>query len=225
MTRLRWTLSVLFCLPLVAGPLAAQEVAGDPPVRWQADAAQNKRLARQAEKGALKAMPPRGHDGVRADKDDRGGPPDGDPPPDGGMGGGMRGMGGGPGGRGPAGGGRPSSPAAMLRPEMDFAAPLADTLLLYRTREALVFGRGGSTAVTMLPLSGDGTQIAPGVQAFVRQASGELHVEIVTSNDIHVDYRYRPDPADPASLKVLVEARGPGGRYQVERVYHRAAAK
>lgn len=233
MTRLRWTLPMLLCLFTAHAPLAAQDIAGDPPVRWQADARQNKRLAKQAEKAARKAMPAPAH-GERGGDGDREAPPQGGKPPEGGMGdmgggpgGGPGGPGGhgGPGGPGGGGGSHAASPAAMLRPEMEFAAPLSDSLVLYRTREAIVFGRSDSADVVILPLSGDGTRIAPGVQAFVRQADGDLRVEIVTSNDIHVDYRYRPDPADPSSLKVAIEAHGPGGRYQVERVYRRVTAK
>jgi len=136
----------------------------------------------------------------------------------GGRGPGGHGKHGGPRGEGGAGAG---SAAEMLRPEMDFAAPLKDTLILYRSREAVVFGRKESSDVVMLPLSGTPVDVAPGVQASLHEDAQGLRVEIATSNDIRVTYRYATDPE--GALRVSVQAQGPvprpGSRFEVERVY------
>lgn len=113
----------------------------------------------------------------------------------------------------------------MLRPEMDFAAPLKDTLVLYRSRDAVVFGSTGSRDVVILPLSGDAVPIAPGVTASVHDESGALRVEIATSNGIHVVFRYR---IDAGALNVAIHAEGPfprpGSHFDVERQYRLGSA-
>lgn len=204
-------------------PAFAQQVATDPPTQWQADAKANKKAAKQAEKAAERALPRQKGAGA--------------PPPDGeGPGGGRGDPPGGPGGEGrppggPPGGGsgarRSSGPLQMLRPEMDFAAPLTDTLLLYRTRESVVFGRPDSSDVVILPLSGARVQIAPGVQALLHDNPDGMVVEISTSNGIRVSYRYTTDAQGADSLRVHIRAEGHaetqrGGVFEVERVYRRA---
>lgn len=233
----RWLWLAL--LPL-AGPVAAQQVASEAPQAWQADAKANKQAQKAAEQAAEAAMSPK--QGGQAGR----GPPTGGgrhgpggegERPEGGMGG-PGGEGGPPGdgmeGRGHGGhdrhgkhgraggeGGGRGSPAAMLRPEMDFAAPLKDTLILYRSREAVVFGRRESSDVVMLPLDGTPVTIAPGVQASLHEDAQGLRVEVATSNAIQVTYRYAADPA--GELRVTVHAEGPvphpGSRFDVERVY------
>ena len=226
---------LLVLLPLALPAAAQQEVASDSPQQWQADAKANKQAQKAAEKAATAATPPRQHtasDGAHPPGGGgRGGPPGGG---EGGMGeGGMggHGHGGGHGGHGEhgpggEGGGGSGSPSEMLRPEMAFAAPLDDTLILYRSREAVVFGRKGSQDVVMLPLSGTPIPLAPGVQASLHEDAEGLRVEVATSNDIHVTYRYAADPS--GELRVRVHAEGPvprpGSQFDVERVYRPGAA-
>lgn len=220
--------SLLILLPLAWPAAAEQDVASDPPRQWQADAKANKQAQKAAEKSAVSAEPPRRDappEGARPNGGGHGRPPagaEGDRP-EGGMGG--RGHGGAHGGRGKRGPGAEAggggSPAQMLRPEMAFAAPLDDTLILYRTREAVVFGRKGSQDVVMLPLAGTAVALAPGVQASLHEDAQGLRVEVATSNDIHVTYRYATDPS--GALRVSVHAEGPvprpHSRFDVERVY------
>ena len=232
---------LLFALLLPAFSLAAQQVASDPPLQWHADSKANKQAERAAEKAAEAEVPP-----IKGGGRGKGAPPDGEGPSggmdgapgggmDGSMGGGSDGPGGGTppeggqggpgGGPGGKGGGESRVTAAwMLRPEMDFAAPLKDTLVLYRSREAVVFGRAKSDAVVILPLSGEAVQIAPGERASVHQEGAGLRVEIVTSNDIRVTFRYSAEPGN--LLRVKVHAEGgiprPGSHFDVERVYRLA---
>lgn len=205
-------------------PAFAQQVATDPPTQWHADAKANKKAAKQAEKAAERALPQRKAAGGPA--------PDGEGAGRGHAGaGGPGGEGGPPGGPrgGGSGAGRASGPLQMLRPEMDFAAPLTDTLLLYRTRESVVFGRPDSSDVVILPLSGAHVQIAPGVQALLHDTPDGMLVEISTSNGIRVSYRYLTDAQDPDSLRVHIRAEGHaesqrGGVFEVDRVYRRGDA-
>lgn len=231
--RRSWLWVVL--LPL-AFPLAAQQVASDPPQEWQADTRANKQAQRAAEDAAFAAMPaaPKGERAPAADGNgpggdiggmgDMGGPaggPDGDgAPPGGGPGGGAGGPGGGK-------GASRVTAASMLRGEMDFAAPLKDTLVLYRSREAVVFGRKKSDAVVILPLSGEPVQIAPGEHASVHEDDAGLRLEIVTSNDIRVTFRYSAEPG--GLLRVKAHAEGPiprpGSHFDVERVYRLGSSR
>lgn len=241
----RW---LWLALSSLSGSLAAQQVATETPQAWQADAKANKQAQKSAEEAAAAAQPPmRGGKKGEAGKGPRpsgapagggadGGPPGGNgggPEGEGGPpGGGMGGMGGGGhgghgghgkhGGHGEGqGGGGPGTPAAMLRPEMDFAAPLKDTLVLYRSREAVVFGRKESADAVILPLDGSPVPVAPGVQASLHEDAQGLRVEVATSNDIHVNYRYAADAE--GVLRVSVHAEGPvprpGSQFEVERVY------
>lgn len=217
-----YLLGLLSC----AWPLAAQQrVASETPQQWLADAKANKQAQQAAEQAAEAEAPPRARGaGPRAE----GGPPPGGrggPPPGGEQGPPEGGRGRGPGGRGRHGGGEGraggGSPAQLLRPEMDFAAPLKDTLILYRSRDAVVFGRRESPAVVILPLAGTPVVVAPGVQAALHEDAQGLRVEVTTSNDIRVTYRYATDPQ--GVLHVAVRAEGPvprpGSHFEVERVY------
>lgn len=214
---------LLLLVLMLQVPAFAQSIASDPPAQWQADAKANRKAARQAEKAAERAAPRQAA---------AGGPPPGGEGPDAGAGGpggkgGPGGPPGGPGGR--SGARRASGPLQLLRPEMEFAAPLTDTLLLYRTRESVVFGRRDSSEVVMLPLSGAHVQIAPGVQALLHDNADGMLVEISTSNGIRVSYRYLADAQDPDSLRVHIRAEGHaesqrGGVFEVDRVYRRANA-
>jgi len=205
-------------------PAFAQQVATDPPTQWQADAKANKKAAKQAEKAAERALPRQKAAGGPA--------PDGAGPRGDHEGPGGQGGEGGPPGGPPSGGSgarRASGPLQILRPEMDFAAPLTDTLLLYRTRESVVFGRPDSSDVVILPLSGARVQIAPGVQALLHDNPDGMLVEISTSNGIRVSYRYTTDAQDADSLRVHIRAEGHaesqrGGVFEVDRVYRRGNA-
>lgn len=231
--------ALLFALLALAFPLAAQQVASDPPLQWQADVKANKRAQNTAEKAAEKALPSMNDGGrEKASRPDGEGPPGGmgrpsdggDGPPDG-MGG-PGGRGGPPdGGDGPAEQGRAArgtrnSAASMLRDEMDFAAPLKDTLILYRSREAVVFGREKSQEVVILPLSGDPVEFSPGERASLHEDPAGLRLEIATSNDIRVTYRYLAEPE--GVLRVKIRAEGPvprsGSHFEVERVYRLGAS-
>jgi hypothetical protein len=230
-----------------AVPLSAQQVASDPPQQWQADARANRQAQKAAEKAADAASPPAPGKRGGSEAPPDGARPSGDPPGGGGgfagsdsAGGGFGGEagpggGGGPGGPGgkggmggPGGGGSGrGTPASMLRPEMDFAAPLKDTLILYRSREAVVFGRKESDQVVILPLSGDPVTIAPGVSAKLHEDNAGLRVEIVTSNETHVNYRYSSPSAGVLKVKVLAEGSvpRPGSRFEVERSYQLDAGR
>jgi hypothetical protein len=224
MSRRRFGL--LFALLPLAFPLAAQQVASDPPLQWQADSKANKQAQKAAERAADAALPPvkhakrekQGGDGMN---DDMGGP----------AGGGPDGSGGPPDGGGPGGGGARdetrNSPATMLRDEMDFAAPLKDTLILYRSRDAVVFGRKQSQDVVILPLSGVPVEFAAGEQASVHEDASGLRVEIVTTNDIRVTFRYSTDAAGVLKVKILAEGPVPlpGSKFEVERSYRLDSAK
>ncbi|WP_175485450.1 hypothetical protein [Pseudoxanthomonas sp. GM95] len=212
---------------LAARASFAQQIASDTPQAWQADAKANKQAQKAAEKAAKAGMPKMKGGGNAPGGE--GGPPGGGGAPGGGMDGGGApggGEGGPPGGGhgGPPGGGKggrsQAGADAMLRPEMDFAAPLKDTLVLYRSREAVVFGSTQSQDVVILPLSGEGVTIAPGVTASLHDGAGALRVDIVTSNDIHVRFDYR---SEGGVLKVDVHAQGPfprpGSQFEVERQY------
>ncbi|QNH22500.1 hypothetical protein HEP73_03448 [Xanthomonas sp. GW] len=208
---------LLLLVLMLQVPAFAQQVATDPPTQWQADAKANKKAAKQAEKAAERALPRQKAAGG--------------PAPDGAGPGGQGGEGGPPGGApgGGSGARRASGPLQMLRPEMEFAAPLTDTLLLYRTRESVVFGRPDSSDVVILPLSGARVQIAPGVQALLHDNPDGMLVEISASNGIRVSYRYTTDAQDADRLRVHIRAEGHaesqrGGVFEVDRVYRRGNA-
>ena len=230
--------AVLLLFSAIAA-VARGETAGTTDT-WLADARANQQVQKAAEKAAGQASPPRGND-----KDDAHRPPPGEggpggaggrPPSGGGADGGMMGGMGGPGGGkgrpgGPPGGGGKhgsgqASAADMLRPEMTFAAPVKGELVMYRTRDSVLFGREGSEPV-ILPLSGDAVAIAPGVSASARERDGHLCVEMVTSNGIRVHFDYATG-ADGA-LVVDVHAEGPlphpGSRFDVVRRYAAARNK
>ncbi|QNH13871.1 hypothetical protein [Xanthomonas sp. SI] len=215
---------LLLLVLMLQVPAFAQQVATDPPTQWQADAKANKKAAKQAEKAAERALPRQKAAGGPA--------PDGAGPGGGHEDPGGQGREGGPPGGAPGGGSgarRASGPLQMLRPEMEFAAPLTDTLLLYRTRESVVFGRPDSSDMVILPLSGARVQIAPGVQALLHDNPDGMLVEISTSNGIRVSYRYTTDAQDADSLRVHIRAEGHaesqrGGVFEVDRVYRRGNA-
>lgn len=227
-----WSMSIA---PAHAGDDAPGTLAS-----WAADAKANKAAQKEAEKSAARARPAgKGGEGPRPSQE-RGGLGSGDGSPGGGggdFGGGPGGgMGepsgggghGGPGGGPPGAGGGASGPASaadMLRPEMDFAAPLKGKLVMYRTRESVLFGRGKDDPV-ILPLSGDAVPIAPGITASAHEQDGRLHVDMATSNGIRVAFHY--EEATDGALQVDVHAEGPlprpGTRFDVVRHYRAPAA-
>lgn len=223
-----WLSAVLLPLALLGTPpLAAQQLASQSPQAWQADTKVNKQAQKAAEKAAKVGGPKlKGGSTGPAEGDGHGGPPGGVGGPGGGKGPG--GEGGPPGGgkAGHRGGGARHGEVtadAMLRPEMEFAAPMKDTLVLYRSREAVVLGSTQSQDVVILPLSGESVSIAPGVYATVHDDTGALRVDIATSNGIQVRYRYRQQGN---TLTVDVHAEGPfprpGSRFDVQRQYRLA---
>ncbi|MFT4197382.1 MAG: hypothetical protein QM601_05640 [Pseudoxanthomonas sp.] len=230
--RLPWLL-LISLLPWAVASVAAQETGSGASGEWTADAKANK----QAQKEAEKASAGQGRGGKK--------PRDGQPPsdgggapPSGGMDGGMSGSMGDPGGDagdsagGPPGKGGPggepgqAEAADMLLPQMDFAAPLKGDLVLYRTRESVLFGRTGAEPV-ILPLSGEAVTVAPGITASAHEQDGKLRVDMVTTNDIHTSFRY--DQSPDGTLRVDVHAEGPyphtGSRFDVRRTYRAKPAK
>ncbi len=221
---------VILSLGMCSMPAAQAQAMGEVDA-WVADARANKQAQKEAEKAAGQAYPPRGNgkdDAVHRPPPREGGPGEsgGSTPPSGGPDGGMEGHGGGKGGPGgpPGGGsslgGRQASAADMLRPEMAFAAPVKGELVMYRTREAVLFGREDGEPV-ILPLSGEPVAIAPGVIATVHEGDGALVVDMATSNGIRVAFAYRA--GSDGMLTVEVHAEGPlphpGSRFDVVRRY------
>ena len=227
--------ALLLLLSSAAVAVVHGETAGTTDT-WLADAWANQQAQKAAEKAALQARPSSRANG----KDDAHRPPPGEggpggargrPPSGGGADGGMAGgpgdgkggPGGPPGGGGNHAGGQASA-ADMLRPEMAFAAPVKGELVMYRTRESVLFGRDDGEPV-ILPLSGDAVAIAPGVTASAREQDGRLHVEMATSHGIRVSFDYDTGPG--TALVVDVHAEGPlphpASRFDVVRRY--AAAR
>ncbi|MFT3761262.1 MAG: hypothetical protein QM761_01350 [Pseudoxanthomonas sp.] len=203
-------LALAGALLLAATPSHAADLSG----QWQPDSKQNARLFKQAEKEFRKSLPKGGGPGGG---DRRG------PPPGGGMGG-PPGDGGGMGGPPPGGprGGAPES-TALLPPEAAFAAPTEDALILYRSRDSVMFGRDGSDAVVVVPFAG-ATDLGNGVKASLRDEADQWVLQIETRDGRRANFRYSiPDPA-AGGLRIDIDLGGgmPGGGFKLQRVYRRA---
>jgi hypothetical protein len=189
---------------------------------WTPDHAANRKLARAAQKQMRQRMakmkPPGG------DKPPGGGgmPPDGPP---GGMGG-MGGMGGPPGGMP----GMEIDPLAMmstvgmLRPEMDFAAPLQGDLRIAIDPEAGVeMGAVGALPVTLM-FRGGARDLGDDVSAFASRGNATLVIEINTGDGTQVTHTYALEAQGMRMrVKTLViskKAPIPGG-IAFERLYNR----
>ncbi|MFT4257124.1 MAG: hypothetical protein QM599_09235 [Pseudoxanthomonas sp.] len=207
-------LALAGALLLAAAPSRATDLSG----QWQPDSKQNARLFKQAEKEFRKSRPKGGGPGGG----DRGGPP-----PGGGMGGPPSGDAGGTGGPPPGGppggphGGAPE-PTVLLPPEAAFAAPTEDALILYRSRDSVMFGRDGSDAVVVVPFAG-ATDLGNGVQASLRDEADQWVLQIETRDGRRANFRYSiPDPA-AGGLRIDIDLGGgmPGGGFKLQRVYRR----
>ncbi|WJI16652.1 hypothetical protein MWN52_05020 [Pseudoxanthomonas winnipegensis] len=200
----------------LALPTLAQDVATAVPQLWQADAKTNRQAQKAAEERAAADAPPPRSAAASPNGGGRGEPPPGDQARGSGMGRGGRHHGGARDG----GHGRVTADA-MFRPEMEFAAPLEASLVLYRSREAVVFGNTRDSNVVILPLTGEAVTIAPGVTGAVHDDAGALSVEFLTTNGIHVTCRYRNEgPQLVAAVKAEGPFPRPGSDFEVERRYH-----
>lgn|GEM_PF-542996 len=236
-------------LPLLPCALHAtpQSAGSDVEGAWQADVEENQRLDEEAQAQARRTAPaatthPEGDrhgpppDGGRGGRSGGpgggGGGPGGSGPGGGGPGGG--GPGGPPGGDGPSGGprgpGGPGGPgsdadtaplARLLRPEFEFAAPLARSLLIQRTRQTAIFANHDGSRQTLVPIDGTPAELEGGIRAVARETGGVLTLRLETLDGFHADYRYIADPATPNALRVEISALNPGDPepYRVQRVY------
>jgi hypothetical protein len=226
------TLALLGC---ASGPsVEATETAApvDPAAYtgvWTPDHAANRKLAQATQKRMRQRMakprPPGG------DKPPGGGMPQGGPP------GGMGGMGGPPGGMPPGGGppegmpGMDSDPLAMmsavgmLRPEMDFAAPLQGDLRIAIDPDAGVELGAVDAAPVVLMFRGGARDLGDGdVRAFASRENGRLVIEINTDDGTQVTHTYALE-AQGQRLRirtVVVSSQAPiPGGIPFERLYDR----
>ncbi|WP_162456894.1 hypothetical protein [Pseudoxanthomonas kalamensis] len=221
----------MLALLAVSSPSSAQESAASASGQWQPDSKQNDKLFKEAEKAFKKAakemQPPEGRQGGPPPRGgpggDRGG--GGGPPPNGGGMGGAPGGGAGgpPGGGPPPGGGRRAKPSlsGLLPAELAFAAPSQDSLILQRMRQAMVFGRGESASVVIVPFE-DQTALGNGVTVKMTETDGQPELQATTPNGLLVSYRYQIDT--DGTLRVHINISGgpmPRGGFELERVYRR----
>ncbi len=201
---------------------------------WAPDEEANRKLARAAQKEMRKRMakqmssqmPKQGGGGMPP-----GGMPPGGKPPGGMPPGGMGGMPpGGMGGMGPPGMGPDIDPlsmmsaAGMLRPEMDFAAPLEGNLRIEADPERVVLGKDGVDGVA-LAFKGGSRELGEGdSRAFAGHENGNLVVEINTDDGVQVTHTYVLEAQGRRlRVKTLVLSRDapmPGG-IQIERIFQR----
>lgn len=187
---------------------------------WTPDHAANRKLARATQKQMRQRMA-------------RMRPPDGGKPKGGGgPGSGPGGMGGMPPGGPPEGmPGMDADPLAMmsavgmLRPEMDFAAPLQGDLRIAIDPEAGVeMGAADAVPVTLMFRGGARDLGDGGVRAFASRENGRLVVEINTDDGTQATYTYSLEAQGKRlrvkTLVVSSEAPMPGG-IPFERLYNR----
>lgn len=196
---------------------------------WTPDHAANRKLAKEAQKRMRQRIAKlRPADGKR---------PGGKDAP-GGMGSGGPGGMGPPGGKPPGGppGGMPgmeSDPLAMLsavgvlRPEMDFAAPLQDDLSIVFDPEGVQLGAAKGEPVILM-FRGGARELGSGdILAFATREQGPLVIEIGTDAGVRIVHTYLLE-AGGARLRVKthMDARDlpmPGG-LDTERVFNRVVA-
>ncbi len=203
---------------------------------WAPDAEANKKLARATQKEMRKRMAKQLSSQMSKQGGGGGMPPGGMPPggkPPGGMGGmPPSGMGGGmpPGGMGPPGMSPDTDPLSMmsatgmLRPEMDFAAPLEGNLRIAADPERVVLGKDGAEGVA-LAFHGGARELGEGdVRAFAGHENGNLVIEINTDDGVQVTHTYMLEAQGRRlRVKTLVlsrEAPLPGG-IPIERIFQR----
>jgi hypothetical protein len=221
---------LLPCLLLGSLSAHAQDALPAPSGQWQPDEKQNERLFKQAEDDFRAKLHERwrqhGGEGGR-----RGGmgAPDGPPPGAGGIhGGGMRGGG----GHGFGGGRGAPGLAGLLPPELAFAAPADDVLIVQRMRDAVAFARAGNgDAATLVPIAGASAgdaalDLGNGVRATARDEAGTLVLDATAPSGLHVRYRYLVPADKPGTLdvRIAIDGRMDDG-IEVERVYRRADVK
>jgi hypothetical protein len=195
---------------------------------WMPDQAANKKLARAIQKEMRQRMAER----MRAQG---GGKPPGGMPPGGKPPGGMGPGGMGAGGMGPPRGmgGSAADPLAMLsttgmlRPEMDFAAPLEGGLQIEIDDERVVLGKAGQEGVA-LAFRGGSRELGGGEsRAFAGHEQGHLVVEINTDDGVQVTHTYVLEgQGERLRIKTRVfspDAPIPGG-IPIERIFRRADA-
>lgn len=188
--------------------------------RWTPDNAANAKIAKTLRKQMRARMaklgPPASPPG--------GGPSAGGGMPGGGMpGGGM--PGGGPKGPPPD---MPEMPApnavGLLRPEMDFAAPLEGDLFILRDEGMIAMGKDLDHAV-ILPYNRGAVDLGDdGLTALAMLSSGGLVVEFHTNDGVAVTHTYSLE-SDGTQLRIRTHIAGgripiPGG-LDMERVYNR----
>lgn len=254
MLRLFPSVLMLLLIGCASPPQAADAADAPAPVdpaaytgRWAPDHAANRKLAQATQKQMrqrlAKLRPPGGgKPGGAGGPQGRG--------PGGGMGGGMGGMGGGmpPGGMPPGGmppGGPPGgvpegmpgmdtdplammSTVGMLRPEMDFAAPLHGDLRIAIDPEAGVeLGAVDTTPVTLMFRGGVRDLGDGSVRAVATRENGRLVIELNTDDGTQVTHTYLLEAAGRRMrVKTLVvgsKAPVPGG-IAFERLYNRSDA-
>lgn len=205
----------------IASPVSAQSdpVSG----QWQPNTEENAKLQEDAEsnfKEAMKNLPQaRQESGAGyGQRGNRGGSREG------GRGGGGRGPGAGRqrNGRG-AGESKPLSFKELLPARLNFAAPLRDTLVLYRTREAVLFGSRESDRVTIVPIS-QSVDLGGGYYATISEDAGQLVLRVDVFSTRRVYFRYFEPSAASAPLNVEISFEGgvADASVSVKRVYQRA---
>ncbi|WP_242113045.1 hypothetical protein [Luteimonas aquatica] len=210
----RWSL-LLCCLLLAAAPTAPCQdrtawISGE----WQPDTEQNDRLFEQAREKFKEAVQEARQE-RRESGETRG-------PRRGGKGGGRGGMGrrgGRPHGDRRSGESPDVSLAGLLPAELAFAAPTEGSLILQRTRESVLFGRGDREAVVFLPLAGR-VGLGNGIQAALREENGQLMLQADMPSGRRAYYRYAETP-DGLRVEISIDGQLPGGSVQVQRVYRR----
>lgn len=222
MRLVRWSLTCWLLLAM--HPALGQDKTAWMSGEWQPDTEQNDQLFEEAQKkfkkAAQEAMRERRESGEAGTP--RGGMGRGGGGGMGGMGRGGGGMGRG-GGRGPRGGGNDEPPnfslAGMLPAELAFAAPTDGSLILQRTRDAVLFGRGNSDAVVFMPVAGK-TGIGNGIQAALREENGQLMLQADMLSGQRAYYRYTETP-EGLRVDISIDGRFPGGNVEVSRIYRR----
>ncbi len=206
---------------------------------WAPDRDANQKLARATQKEMRKRMAKR-MSSLMSKQGGGGGMPPGGMPPGGKPPGGMGGMGGMPpggmGGRGPGGMGPPDmgptsdplsmmSAAGMLRPEMDFAAPLEGDLKIEVDSKRVVMGEDGVEGIALAFQGGARELGEGGARAFASHENGNLVVEINTDDGVQVTHTDMLEAQGRRlRVKTLVlsrEAPLPGG-IPIERIFQRA---
>jgi hypothetical protein len=208
----------LFCVLLLAtAPALGQDAKAPISGQWQPDKAQNDRLLSEAQdkfKTAVrKARQERGEEGRKRVLRGSGGM--GRSP----MAGAMGGRGGGRGLRGGSGERGRLSLVDLLPGELNFAAPVEDSLLLHRARDAVLFGRSGSNVVVTVPFDGK-ADLGNGFAASIRDDNGQLTMQVDTPSGRQVQYRYSLPATGGLQVDIGIDNKLTGS-VELQRVYRR----